>query len=76
MDESQNAPIPRSLLRKAESWQEFPLVALAAQRDLRDCLSQLESQAVKSARDKGAPWTDIAEALGVSRQAVQQRYGR
>jgi hypothetical protein len=74
-NESQIPLLSRSMLRKAECWEEFPLVALTAQRGMRECLAELEAKAVKSARDKGAPWTDIADALGVSRQAVQQRYG-
>jgi hypothetical protein len=30
---------------------------------------------VKSSRMAGATWQEIGEALGVSRQAAQQRYG-
>ncbi|ONI62644.1 hypothetical protein CSIV_14310 [Microbacterium sp. CSI-V] len=28
------------------------------------------------ARENGASWTDVGDALGVSRQAAQQRFGR
>ncbi|MBA2532609.1 MAG: helix-turn-helix domain-containing protein [Nocardioidaceae bacterium] len=63
------------MLRRAESCEQFPLTALAAQSELRRCVAALEAQSVKQARGLGASWADIAAALGVSRQAVQQRYG-
>ncbi len=56
-------------------WEEFPLSALAAQAQLQACITELESCSVREARDRGASWTDIADALGLTRQAVQQRYG-
>ena len=31
--------------------------------------------AVKLARDEGASWSEIASALGVTKQAAQQRFG-
>jgi predicted DNA-binding protein YlxM (UPF0122 family) len=31
---------------------------------------------VQSARDRGMSWQEIAEQLGVSKQAVHQRYGK
>jgi hypothetical protein len=31
--------------------------------------------AVQKARDEGASWSEIGVALGVTRQAAQQRYG-
>jgi hypothetical protein len=36
--------------------------------------TQMESL-VKDAREAGAPWSQIGLALGVSKQAAQQRYG-
>lgn len=37
--------------------------------------SELEDR-IRQARAAGATWTELARALGVSPQAVQQRYGR
>jgi hypothetical protein len=31
---------------------------------------------VRLARTRGAPWTDIGQSLGVSKQAAHERYGR
>jgi predicted DNA-binding protein YlxM (UPF0122 family) len=31
---------------------------------------------VQSARDRGASWQEIAEELGVSKQAVHQKYAK
>lgn len=67
--------LSRALVRRAEMWDRFPLAALTAQAELQACLSQLEAEAVKKARSLGASWTDVADALGLTRQAVQQRYG-
>jgi hypothetical protein len=49
---------------------EFPLRALESVRDLRTHLSDVERKALRSARARGASVQDIAEALGVTRQAV------
>ena len=67
--------LTRALVRRAEMWENFPLAALMAQAQLQQALTGLEAQAVGKARSLGASWTDIADALGVTRQAVQQRYG-
>jgi hypothetical protein len=34
------------------------------------------AQAVESARGAGASWTEVGDAIGISRQAAQQRFGR
>lgn len=61
------------LVKKAQNV-ELPLAALTGVTELRHELDSLEKLHVTNARDKGASWTDIAEALAISRQAVQQRY--
>jgi DNA invertase Pin-like site-specific DNA recombinase len=53
-----------------------PIMALGAIRRLRRELDQAETLAVRRAKNAGASWQLIAIALGVSRQAVQQKYGR
>ena len=50
------------------------LVADAA--GVRDTAERLLVAAVQQARDDGASWQTIGDALGVSRQAAFQRYGR
>ena len=56
-------------------WQERPLDFL---RELKKCtttlVDQLETKAVKLARDQGASWTDVGAALGISRQAAWERF--
>lgn len=61
------------LVKKAQNV-ELPLAALTGVTELRQELDSLEKLHVTNARDKGASWADIAEALAISRQAVQQRY--
>jgi predicted transcriptional regulator len=51
-----------------------PAVGLRAVRALRELAERLETLQVGSARDQGWSWQDIAECLGVSRQAVHKKY--
>lgn len=50
-----------------------PAEALAAVVALRRYADILERKAVKSAVRQGWSWTDIAQALGVSKQAAHKR---
>jgi hypothetical protein len=52
-----------------------PAVGLAAVASLRTLLESLESLQVGNAREQGWSWQQIAEALGVSRQAVHKKHG-
>jgi hypothetical protein len=49
--------------------------ALAAAAELRRAAERFESVQVRRARMAGRSWADIAAALGVSKQAVHQKYG-
>jgi hypothetical protein len=62
----------RSLIRRAENT-ELSLVSLEAIFEIRAHLDELESEAIKSARDKGATVEDIAEAMGLTPQAIYHR---
>jgi hypothetical protein len=53
-----------------------PAVGLPSVRALRQLQERLEAIHVANARDQGWSWQAIAEALGVSRQAVHQKYNR
>jgi hypothetical protein len=53
-----------------------PLVILDALREMQDSLRHVERAAVEEARAQGATWSQIAEALNVTRQAVEQRFGQ
>jgi len=55
---------------------ELAFGALPAIVELRQHLQELEEEAILFAREHGASWEDIAEALGITRQALQQRMGR
>jgi hypothetical protein len=52
-----------------------PAVGLAAVAALRALLDSLEQLQVGRAREQGWPWQQIAESLGVSKQAVHKKYG-
>ncbi|MCP9987021.1 hypothetical protein LUX01_10225 [Streptomyces sudanensis] len=52
-----------------------PLEALRETAALRHRLEGQEEVLVYRARTAGATWTQIAEALGVSKQAVHKKYG-
>ena len=46
-----------------------------AARDLSDALRRFEPKLATAARREGHTWDEIGEALGISKQAAQQRYG-
>lgn len=51
-----------------------PAVGLRAVAALRVLLESLESLQVRTARDAGWSWEQIATALGVSKQAVHKKH--
>jgi len=53
-----------------------PAVGLRAVRALQRLQERLEAFHVANAREQGWSWQAIAEELGVSRQAVHQKYNR
>ena len=53
-----------------------PELGLRSVAALRKLLEQLEGLQVRNARDLGWSWQDIADHLGVSRQAVHKKYAR
>jgi hypothetical protein len=53
-----------------------PKVGLRAVAALRKLVEQLESLQVRNARGVGWSWQDIANELGVSRQAVHKKHAR
>jgi hypothetical protein len=64
---------PRNVL--AESGSEDPEVGLRAVASLRALLETVEELQVKRARELGWSWQQIAALLGVSKQAVHQKFG-
>ncbi|MCP3803730.1 hypothetical protein NLX83_31105 [Allokutzneria sp. A3M-2-11 16] len=52
-----------------------PLKALHAAAEIRHEAERIEAVQVRRARTRGVPWALIAEALGVSKQAVHKKYG-
>jgi hypothetical protein len=53
-----------------------PADALAAVAALRRLADQLEDAAVEQAMRAGWSWPEVAEALGVTRQAVHKKHGK
>lgn len=51
-----------------------PAEALAAVVSLRRLADRLEAASVQSALDQGWTWTQIADALGVTKQAVHKKF--
>jgi hypothetical protein len=51
-----------------------PVVGLRAVRQLRELADRLEALQVDRARERGLSWQEIAECLGVSRQAVHKKH--
>jgi DNA-directed RNA polymerase specialized sigma24 family protein len=53
-----------------------PGTGLRAVRSLRELADRLEALQVVRARELGWSWQEVADALGVSRQAVHKKHGR
>jgi DNA-directed RNA polymerase specialized sigma24 family protein len=53
-----------------------PSTGLRAVAALRHLLERLEALQVGNARSQGWSWREIAEHLGVSKQAVHKKYAR
>lgn len=53
---------------------EDPEAGLRAVAALRRLLERIERIQVANARERGASWQDIADELGVSKQAVHKKY--
>ena len=53
-----------------------PGTGLRAVAALRKLVERLEALQVRNARAQGWSWQAIADALGVTRQAVHQKHGR
>jgi predicted transcriptional regulator len=53
-----------------------PEVGLRGVASLRALLEAVEELQVRRARERGWSWKQIAALLGVSKQAVHQKYGK
>lgn len=53
-----------------------PTVGLRAAVALRRLADRVEATHVEAARRRGWSWQQIGDALGVTRQAVHEKYGR
>jgi len=51
-----------------------PLVILDSLAEMKEILREIERAAVEEARAQGATWPQVAQALHVTRQAVEQRF--
>lgn len=59
----------------AATGDDDPQVSLRAAAELRREVERIQAQLVRKARNDGLSWTQIAAALGVSKQAVHRKYG-
>ena len=60
----------------AQTASEDPQVGLRGVASLRALLEAVEELQVHRARELGWSWQQIAAPLGVSKQAVHQKYGK
>lgn len=58
-------------------WSKVEILAVISHmKGELDHLEQRLHESVERARDEGASWTEVGRALGVSKQAALQRFGR
>jgi len=60
----------------ASAASDDPRKGLRAVRALRELADRLETLQVERARSLGWSWQEIADVLGVSKQAVHKKFGR
>jgi hypothetical protein len=51
-----------------------PLVILDSLAEIHEVLPQIERAAIEEARAQGATWSQVAQALNRTRQAIEQRF--
>jgi Homeodomain-like domain len=59
----------------AQTASEDPEIGLRGVASLRELLEAVEELQIRRARELGWSWQQIAALLGVSKQAVHQKYG-
>ena len=60
----------------AQTASEDPAIGLRGVASLRALLEAVEQLQIRRARELGWSWQQIAALLGVSKQAVHQKYGK
>ena len=68
--------VRRHLARAVEACQDTrePLAAAVAARTLAPLAAAVEREMVARAHARGASWTEVGEALGMTRQAAHERF--
>lgn len=61
-------------LRLIGNWDASPLDGLCESAGLTRAVEKLQRHLVDQAREAGRTWTEIGEALGISRQAAWERF--
>jgi hypothetical protein len=61
-------------VRAAGDWESAPLDGLREACRLSTAVDKLTRESVQRAREAGHSWTQIGEALGVTKQSAWERY--
>jgi hypothetical protein len=61
-------------IRETGDWETEPLEGLRETCRLATAIDKLTRESVKRARDAGHSWTQIGEALGITKQAAWERF--
>jgi len=63
-----------SVIRPSGDWEAEPLAGLREACRVTAALDKLTCESVRRARAAGHSWTEIGQALGVTKQAAWERY--
>ena len=63
-------------VRAAGNWESEPLEGLREACRVSTAIDKLTRESVQRAREAGHSWTQIGDALGVTKQTAWERYSR
>lgn len=71
---SQNAPVSDLIEHMSDTYDDR-MMLLSDLRNLQSLIDDEIWRVIKAERERGRSWSEVGNALGMSKQGAQQRYG-